>query len=317
MTFEGKSVLVTGAGGSIGSKICERVINSDANKLTMVSLTESGLYNIEKHLRTWRHGTKLVSVLGSVTNQCLMRRALEGVDIVVHAAAHKHVPMCEQNACEAIWNNVFGTETLALEARAAGVSQFCLISSDKAVQPASVMGATKRAAELIVAQMGSGFFVVRFGNVLDSAGSVLPLWREQIEKGGPITLTDERCERYFMSIPDAVALIAGVIGMEPTGGTFVLDMGKPRLMVDVAHDLMRTMGKTVAIKCVGLRPGEKLTEELHYGGSLVQTKIPGVHRVEELGHSPYALSAMGDLEGAVQECDARKAKEMLWSMVER
>jgi FlaA1/EpsC-like NDP-sugar epimerase len=314
MTFAGKSVLVTGAGGSIGSQICERVIADGAKRLTMVSLTESGLYNIDRHLRRLGGDTKLIPILGSVGNECLMLQVLQGADIVVHAAAHKHVPLCQQNQIEAIRNNIFGTETLALAARKVGVEQFCMVSTDKAVQPASIMGATKRVAELVISRMGGGFFTVRFGNVLDSAGSVLPLWREQIRAGGPLTLTDERCERYFMSIPQAVGLISSVLDMKPAGGTFVLDMGQPRLMIDVARELMREVGQTVDIQCIGLRPGEKLTEELHYGGEVSPTAVPGVLQVTE-NNSHETLSLLNELDKASRDCDKVRAVQLLWAML--
>jgi FlaA1/EpsC-like NDP-sugar epimerase len=256
-------------------------------------------------------------VLGSVGDDCLMEAALDGVDTVVHAAAHKHVPICEQNPTEAIWNNVFGTKTLAELARQAGVRSLCLISSDKAVMPVSIMGATKRLAELIVAGLGTPtqpFLTVRFGNVLDSAGSVLPLWREQILAGGPLTLTDARCERYFMSIPQAVGLISDVI-QQGEIGTFVLDMGPARRLVDMAHDLMVELGQSVPIKFIGLRPGEKITEELYHGGQLVPTAVPGVFRVD--GDPPPQASNddLLALEYACRRCDRERATELLWSMV--
>lgn len=316
--FADQSVLVTGAGGSIGSELCDLVCHQGARRLTMVSLTENGLYTINRTLRG-RHGdrTELVPVLGSVGNACLMERALTGVDTVIHAAAHKHVPLCEQNPTEAIWNNVFGTQTLAELARYAGVRSFCLISSDKAVQPASIMGATKRMAEMIVAGLGTPdqqFLTVRFGNVLDSAGSVLPLWREQIRAGGPLTLTDARCERYFMSIPEAVALVVSVIGLREAG-TFVLDMGKPQRLVDVAHDLMRDLGQIVPIQYTGLRPGEKLTEELHHGGTLVPSAVGGVFRISGDPVSAPGRDDMTALRDACRHCDRDRAVSLLWSMV--
>jgi len=227
--------------------------------------------------------------------------------------------MCQQNPSEAIRNNVFGTRTLAELSLEAGVQSFCMISSDKAVQPASIMGATKRMAELIVADLGRSsittkFLTVRFGNVLDSAGSVLPLWREQIRAGGPLTLTDERCERYFMSIDGAVGLVANVIGLgEP--GTFVLEMGAPRRLIDMARDLMQEMGLEVPIRFIGLRPGEKLTEELFHGGDLATTPVAGVYQVigDELRRpSP---DAMLDLELACATCDQDEAVRMLWALV--
>jgi FlaA1/EpsC-like NDP-sugar epimerase len=310
MTFAGKSVMVTGAGGSIGSQLCELIARQYASRLTMVSLTENGLYNVHRRLKGC--GVELNPVLGSVTDVCLMAEAMQDVDIVIHAAAHKHVPICEQNPIEAIQNNVFGTETIAVLAKEMYVSTFCLISTDKAVKPASIMGATKRVAEKIVRDLG--YHVVRFGNVLDSAGSVLPLWREQIHKGGPITLTDERCERYFMSIPQAVRLVSEVIRSEPAG-TYVLDMGKPRKLIDMAYELMQAeVGREVGIEFIGLRPGEKLTEELHHGGDLTDSSIPGVWRVDE--HRPaWDYRALDKLGLACDGCDVETAKGLLWGMV--
>src|SRR5690606_11138289 len=197
--FEGKSVLITGAGGSIGSELCRLVMSNNARRLVLVSLTEAGLYNITKKLeheyRKYRD-TELVPLRGDAGDSLFMREALAGVDNVAHAAAHKHVPICECNPIEAIANNVFATRTVMDEAERAGVEQFCLVSSDKAVKPSSIMGETKRLAEMLVAHRRScstSFFTVRFGNVMDSAGSVLPLWREQIERGGALTLTADRC----------------------------------------------------------------------------------------------------------------------------
>jgi FlaA1/EpsC-like NDP-sugar epimerase len=311
MTFAGKSVLVTGAGGSIGSQICELIARQYARRLTMVSLTENGLYNVHRHIKA-RYSVDLNPVLGSVADVCLMAEALQDVDIVIHAAAHKHVPLCEQNPIEAIQNNIFGTESIAVLASEMDVRTFCLISTDKAVKPASIMGATKRVAEKIVRDLG--YHVVRFGNVLDSAGSVLPLWREQIHKGEPITLTDERCERYFMSIPQAVRLVSEVIRSEPAG-TYVLDMGEPRKLIDMAYELMRAeVGHEVAIEFIGLRPGEKLTEELHHGGELIDSGIPGVWRVDEPASvlDSYSLDRLGR---ACSGCDVDTAKSLLWGMV--
>jgi FlaA1/EpsC-like NDP-sugar epimerase len=314
MNLEGRHVLVTGAGGSIGSQLCRQMLAS-ADCLTMVSLTEGGLYTINKALRQEFPEKGLIPVVGSVTNRALMQCAMKGVDVVIHAAAHKHVPLCETNQVEAISNNVFGTMSLALAAADAGVPQFCMISSDKAVRPASIMGATKRLAELLVSEMGAGYCTVRFGNVMDSAGSVLPLWREQIEAGGPVTLTDLRCERYFMSIASAVHLVASVIDMNPDRGTFVLDMGRPKLLWEMANELMQEMGKTVRIDVIGLRPGEKLTEELHHGGELKPTVIEGVNEVSEPPRRKVSRQKLRHLSDACKWCDADKAVPLLWELV--
>jgi FlaA1/EpsC-like NDP-sugar epimerase len=281
-----KAVVVTGAGGSIGSELCEQIIYQGVRRLTLVSLTESALYRIERRLRALIGSrlVELVSFLGSVNDRGLMNEALAGADVVIHAAAHKHVPICEANPIAAIENNVGGTYTLAQAAVAAKVSEFVLISTDKAVRPASVMGATKRVAELLVRQRFASettrFLTVRFGNVLGSDGSVVPLWQEQIRGGGPVTITDERCERFFMSIPQAVELILGTLALRPQGGTFVFDMGHPMRLMDMALDMIRTSGAHVEIKFIGLRPGEKLTEELHFGGELRATDHPKIFSVE-------------------------------------
>lgn len=300
MTLAGKSVVVTGAGGSIGSELCRKIART-CNRLTMVSLTESALYNIDRKLRP-EAACELVPVLGSVLDTGLMQSVCAGNDIVIHAAAHKHVPICEQNVCEAIINNVGGTYSLALAALSAGVQQFVLISTDKAVRPASVMGATKRVAERVVANMGSSqytgrphFLTVRFGNVLDSFGSVLPLWREQIARGGPITITDAECERFFMSIPDAVTLILGALELDALG-TFVFDMGAPRKIADMAQELvaheLATSGRDIQILFTGLRPGEKITEELHHGGTLLPTANP---KILQVSGDPTPALSIGEL----------------------
>lgn len=320
--FEGRTVLVTGAGGSIGSQICRLAFSQNAKRLVLVSLTEAGLYTITKRLeqeyRKYRD-TELVPLLGDCSDPLLMQEALQGIDIVVHAAAHKHVPICENNPIEAIANNVFGTRTMIEEADRAGVKQFCLVSSDKAVKPASIMGATKRLAELLIAHKRSSttrYFTVRFGNVMDSAGSVLPLWREQIDAGGPITLTDGRCTRYFMTISQAVDLIAQTIGLQPERGTFVLDMGEPVSLLSLA---MRTIeeyarGRPIQINTVGLRPGEKLTEEIHYGGALQPTGVDLLYRVDE-PLPPLDKGRLGYLLACVSERRATRARELLMELV--
>ena len=264
--------------------MCERVLAMGARTLSLVSLTESGLYDINRRLKALGSDAKLIPILGSVCDRKLMDEVVATADIVVHAAAHKHLPLCELNPIAAIENNVRGTLTLAKACQEAEIEQFVLISSDKAVRPTSIMGATKRVAEMIVGSLQSKhtrFVTVRFGNVLDSAGSVLPLWREQIAKGGPLTITDAGCERYFMSIPEACDLILGVLGMTDRG-TYVFDMGEPVKLMGLALKLIEESGKTCAIKFTGLRPGEKLTEELHVGGRLIPTEHPKIFLVDEL-----------------------------------
>jgi FlaA1/EpsC-like NDP-sugar epimerase len=255
-------------------------------KLTLFSLTESGLYNINRKLRALRTDTEIVPVLGSVTDEGLVNEVLKTPQIVIHAAAHKHVPLCQDNPVAAIMNNVLGTETLLKACVSQGVEQFLLVSTDKAVKPTSVMGATKRVAELMTMRyaqrhLRQSFLVTRFGNVMDSDGSVLPLWREQIAKGGPITVTDPNCTRFFMTIPDACELIMQTLGMEYQSGVFVFDMGEPKNMYKLAQALILASGMECPIDIIGLRPGENLTEELFHGGELVATPHPKIFEVRD------------------------------------
>lgn len=319
--FENKSVLVTGAGGSIGSQLCRLIMSENAKRLVLVSLTESGLYEIHKRLEREYlkyRDTELVPVLASAGDVATLSRHLAGVDIVIHAAAHKHLPMCERNPVAAIENNVVNTWLLIEAAIAAKVTQFCMVSSDKAVNPASIMGATKRVGELLVGHFGKAgprMSVVRFGNVLDSAGSVLPLWREQVEAKVPITITDERCERYFMEIRDAVTLIALALEIAAPGGTFVIDMGKPMKLVDLAKEFLKRIGVPKhEVQIIGLRPGEKITEELHYGGD-VQKSGDRLLRVVEPERAPFDMDAVRNLRDFVVDRNAECAVDLLWQMV--
>lgn len=319
MNYKGKSVCVTGAGGSIGSEICRQLIKQGVRRLTLVCLTEGALYNLLKVLPQSTDVLTIVPVLGSVLDDRLMQEVLEGCDVVLHTAAHKHVPLCEFAPIAAIENNVRGTYIAAQAARTAGVSAFVFISTDKAVFPASVMGATKRCAELLVRDImpqndPTKFVVCRFGNVLDSAGSVLPLWREQIAAGKPITLTNPNCERYFMSIPEAAELVLTCAGFE-AGGPYIFDMGKPYKMGKMAKDLMELMKKTVQIKEVGLRPGEKLTEVLTYGGPLTPTRHPKISRVAADLTRPLQAKQLLDLLSAARERNREAALKHLWSIV--
>jgi FlaA1/EpsC-like NDP-sugar epimerase len=321
--FRGKTVLVTGAGGSIGSVLCQRIAKEGADELRMLNLTEGGLYNIDRQIRALKLPLKAYSVLGSVTDDRLVEELVHKVDIVIHAAAHKHVPICEANPLAAIENNIGGTHTLGHACMRANVGQFLLISTDKAVKPSSVMGATKRVAELIIRdrfvnESETAFLTVRFGNVMDSAGSVMPLWREQIENGGPVTVTDARCERFFMSIPEAVGLITSTLAMKPKSGLFVLDMGKPRNMAELAREMITrhsTRGSDVEIKFIGLRPGEKLTEELDYGGTIVPTTVDKVMRVDEPIVRQLMWLDIHDLLSAAATRQSQLALAKLWSLV--
>jgi FlaA1/EpsC-like NDP-sugar epimerase len=315
----GRSVVVTGAGGSIGSELCCQLVDQGAARLTLVSLTESGLYRIERKLRAYigSRATLLSPVLGNVGDRGLMDEVLVGADIVIHAAAHKHVPICEANPLVAIENNVGGTYTLAQAAAAARVSQFVLVSTDKAVHAASVMGATKRVAELVVRDRvaklapSTSFIVVRFGNVLGSDGSVVPLWKAQIEAGGPLTITDPDCERYFMTIPEACELVLGAIELKRPGGTFVFDMGKPRRLYDMAFEMILAAPRPrVEIKVIGLRPGEKLTEDLHFGGEVLPTSHAKILEVRE-SHPELDIGGLMVLLGATRNRNCERALRVL------
>lgn len=295
--------VVTGAGGSIGSHLCDQIVSSGAESLKLVSLTELDLYNVERRLRVIEADTEITGILGSVCDYGLMYEACQNADVVIHAAAHKHVYLCETNPIAAIENNIRGTLIAATVAKELGVKQFLFISTDKAVRPSSVMGATKRVAEMIIEDKAlkaekTIFTTVRFGNVWDSAGSVLPLWREQIVNGGPITITDKRCERYFMSIAEACELIFGVFEMKKPG-TFIFDMGKPKKMLDIANKLIKESRSHCEIKWIGLRPGEKLTEELHFGGELQTTNHSKIFSINGNGKS-LRLTMLSDLLNASQ-----------------
>jgi FlaA1/EpsC-like NDP-sugar epimerase len=316
-SLKGKTVLVTGAGGSIGSEICVQLIDAGAKRLTLVSLTESGLYKILRRLNALASSCEIIGVLGSAGDYELMLQYMEGVDLVIHAGAHKHVPLCENNACISIENNSIGTARLADAARACGVPTFVLISTDKAVKPESIMGASKRLAEMLIDDLrpdnDTTFITVRFGNVLDSDGSVFPLWRAQIAAGGPLTLTDPNCERYFMSIPDAVGLVLGCAELNQAG-TYVFDMGAPQKLGDIAARMITESGQNVPIKVTGLRPGEKLTEDLYSGGELERTPRKGILRVVE---PPTELDndLFWELMLAVDHRAEKQARELLWELV--
>lgn len=292
--IQGKSVMVTGAGGSIGSELCRQIIMLKPTQLVLFELNEFNLYSIDQELQALLKNldlrTKVISALGSVQNENrvfnLMK--LHQVETVYHAAAYKHVPIVEDNVIEGLRNNVFGTLNCAKAAITAGVKNFTLISTDKAVRPTNVMGATKRMAELVLQaladkQTDTTFTMVRFGNVLGSSGSVVPLFKKQIRQGGPVTVTHPDIIRYFMLIPEAAQLViqAGAIGMN--GQVFVLDMGEPVKILDLATRMIHLMGMKeyydgksddgdIEIKFTGLRPGEKLYEELLIGDNVEGTR---------------------------------------------
>jgi FlaA1/EpsC-like NDP-sugar epimerase/lipopolysaccharide/colanic/teichoic acid biosynthesis glycosyltransferase len=269
---EGKTVMITGAGGSIGSEISRQIASLKPRKLVLFEKHENSLYEIDRQLRKEGYQDVIVPVIGDVTDVGRVAQVLErfSPDLVFHAAAYKHVPMMEHNPCEAFKTNVIGTRTVATEASRVGAQAFVLISTDKAVEPVSVMGTTKRLAELELQQLQrkttTRLITVRFGNVLDSSGSVIPLFREQIRNGGPVTVTHHDMTRLFMTIPEAVQLILQAATLGQGGEVFVLDMGKPVRILDMAQSLIRLHGlrpgKDIEIVFTGLRPGEKLYEKL-------------------------------------------------------
>lgn len=268
----GETVLVTGAGGSIGSELCRQVARFEPRQLLLLGHGENSIYEIDLELRKKFPSLNIRPLIADIQDMARIRQVFETYrpSVVFHAAAHKHVPLMEHNPEEAVKNNVFGTWNVATAAHDLGAKRFVLISSDKAVNPTSVMGATKRAAEYIIqsfARRSDTIFVaVRFGNVLGSRGSVIPLFKKQIAEGGPVTVTDPRMVRYFMTIPEAVQLVIQAASMGKGGEIFVLDMGKPVRILDLARDLIRLSGLEpdvdIRIEFTGIRPGEKLYEEL-------------------------------------------------------
>lgn len=335
-----KTVMVTGAGGSIGSELCRQILLQKPTRLILVEVSEFALYTIEKELVNMKTeqalSTQIMPFLVSVsdTEKCQKILTTFQVQTVYHAAAYKHVPLVEQNPIEGIRNNVFGTLSIARAAMYAGVANFVLISTDKAVRPTNVMGATKRLAELILqalsesttSQRATRFCMVRFGNVLGSSGSVVPLFRQQIKAGGPITLTHPDITRYFMTIPEAAQLVLQAGSLGTGGDVFVLDMGEPVKILDLAERMVHLSGlllqsesddeKAIEIQHVGLRPGEKLFEELLIGDNVDGTEHPLILRAQESMLTWPALQIILEkLESACQHFDCEEARKWLLEVV--
>ena len=328
-----RAVMVSGAGGSIGAELCRKVLLQAPSTLVLFERNEFALYAIERELRQLveRQGlaTALIPVLGSVASTHRVQSVLRhfAVQTVYHAAAYKHVPMVEHNILEGIHNNVFGTRILAEAAAECGVKRFVLISTDKAVRPSNVMGATKRLAELVLQDLasrtgGTVFTMVRFGNVLGSSGSVVPLFHRQINEGGPVTVTHPEITRYFMTISEAADLVIQAGAMAVGGEVYVLDMGEPVRIIDLARRMIRLHGLQVQddvypngdirIQFTGLRPGEKLFEELLIGDNATGTAHPKILCADEKALSREELNRyLQQLQEAVANMDPHRGHEIL------
>lgn len=334
-TYAGRNILVTGAGGSIGSELCRQICGCRPANLILLDHGEHALFQIDRELTRLAPEIKITPILGSVCDKSLVNVLIRSkkVDIVLHAAAYKHVPLVEANAIEGMRNNVLGTRVVANAARDAGVERFILVSTDKAVRPTSVMGASKRFAEMIVQDFATRsdttrFSMVRFGNVMGSSGSVIPLFGEQIAKGGPVTLTHADVTRYFMTIPEAARLVLLAGSFARGGDVFVLDMGKPIAVRDMARKMIEGSGLTVRsptnpngdieIAITGLRPGEKLHEELLIGSDMLTTPHPKILRAQEGHLSEIELAkALKSLSEAIETRDVALLRSILSRWIEQ
>jgi FlaA1/EpsC-like NDP-sugar epimerase len=322
--LRGKTVVITGAGGSIGSELARQVYAVGVRRLVLVDRAESALYLVQRELESRRDrgqgSGELRAHLANVASRAAMDRMIEAEmpDVIFHAAAYKHVPMMEEHPSDAVHVNIGGTLTLLEAAVAAGVDRFVLVSTDKAVRPTNVMGASKRIAEMLVAdaarRTGKPYVSVRFGNVLGSTGSVVPIFQEQLEKSEPLSITHPEMTRYFMTIPEASWLILDAAALGTNGDLFVLDMGEPIRIIDLARDLVRLAGRdpdTQPMEIVGIRPGEKLHEELFYDAERVEaTSVPKVLRA--ISDSPpetvrHDVRALLDLATGGHEDELREA----------
>ena len=336
--IEGKTVMVTGAGGSIGSELCRQILIHGPTQLVLFEKSEFALYQIEQELNLANlaqgRDIKLVPILGSVTHQNRVEHVMRAfhVQTVYHAAAYKHVPLVEHNMIEGVLNNVFGTWRTAEAAKSAGVETFVLISTDKAVRPTNVMGASKRFAELVLQALSreggfTRFCMVRFGNVLGSSGSVVPLFKKQIENGGPLTVTHPEITRYFMTIPEAAALVLQAGAMGQGGDVFVLDMGVPIKIAELARKMIHLSGMEVRddlnlegdieIQFSGLRPGEKLYEELLIGDNVTGTEHPLIMRAEEM-ELPWSFlqKKLQQVDVASHQFDCQTVMDVLLEVVD-
>ncbi|MDQ2094051.1 polysaccharide biosynthesis protein [Rhodalgimonas zhirmunskyi] len=334
-SYTGRRILITGAGGSIGSELCRQLIACKPEALVLLDHSELALYTIAKEFEALAVGIRIIPVLGSVNDRATVEECLRQneVEVVLHAAAYKHVGLVEMNELAGLENNVFGTKVLAEASRDYGVDRFILVSSDKAVRPTNVMGASKRLAELIVQDLSTRsektrFSMVRFGNVLGSSGSVIPLFEEQIARGGPVTLTHGEVTRYFMTISEAARLVLLAGSFARGGDLFVLDMGDPVPIKKLARQMIEGSGLTVMDKKhpdgdieiveIGLRPGEKLHEELLISQDMLTTPHQKIMRAKEGYLSEIEMAnALRDLRKAIGSRDAAAARAVVARWVEQ
>ncbi|WP_111703692.1 polysaccharide biosynthesis protein [Lederbergia lenta] len=314
-TITGSTVMVTGAGGSIGSEICRQICKFNPSRMVLLGHGEYSIYNIDMELRPkYKDKIEIIPVIADVQDRNRMFEVMEKYkpDVVYHAAAHKHVPLMEGNPREAVKNNIFGTKNVAEAAETFSVKSFVLVSTDKAVNPPNVMGATKRVAEMIIQNLAkesnTKFVAVRFGNVLGSRGSVIPLFKKQIEAGGPVTVTHEDMTRYFMTIPEASRLVIQAGTLARGGEVFVLDMGEPVKISDLAKNLITLSGYTIeeiGIQYSGIRPGEKMYEELLNENEVQKEQIfPKIH----IGKAQPM--ERGELHQMIEKLNSIELKEM-------
>ena len=335
--IKNKVVLITGAGGSIGSEIARQVIKGKPNNLIILDSNEYALYVIKNEIESTNHEVNLYSIIASVTNNKRIADVCKAfkVDTIYHSAAYKHVPLVEENPFEGVSNNIFGTISCLNAAIESKVETFVLVSTDKAVRPTNIMGATKRFSEMILQSYSEDrktrdttrMTMVRFGNVLGSSGSAIPLFQEQIKEGGPVTVTDPEVTRYFMSIPEAAELVIQAGAMGQGGDVFVLDMGEPVKIIDLAKRLINLSGLElrdknnpdgdVEIVFTGLRPGEKLYEELLIGENVNETDHNQILRAEEVFHPIDKIKLyIEQLKRAEKENDVATLKQILQEAID-